>query len=147
MFNINFLVHLHDDTNTVVFMFCTSIAPALSYTSPCSYFVSHCGQWETHDKILSNQLLQQRKFLYGCNTKTYADTTLTKNVLNEICKDTIVFFNEDKTPALEVLKVDLTKVKGTKYPDCYGCPTHCVDYRNHTWFGPRFHKENKARPS
>jgi hypothetical protein len=68
-------------------------------------------------------------------------------VLNEICKDTIVFFNEDKTPALEVLKVDLTKVKGTKYPDCYGCPTHCVDYRNHTWFGPRFHKENKARPS
>ena len=23
--------------------------------------------------------------------------------------------------------------------------THCVDYRNDTWRGPRFHKENKAR--
>ena len=47
-------------------------------------------------------------------------------MLNEICKDTMALFNEDKTPALKVLKVDLTKVNGTKCADCYGCPTHDV---------------------
>ncbi len=77
--------------------------------------------------------------------KNASDTTLTKNVLNEIRKDTIPLFNEDKTPALKVLKVDLTKVKGTKCADCCSCPTHCVDYRNNTWRGPRFHKEIKTR--
>ena len=36
--------------------------------------------------------------------KNVSDTTLTKNVLNEIRKDTITLFNEDKTPDLKVLK-------------------------------------------
>jgi hypothetical protein len=62
--------------------------------------------------------------------KNASDTTLTKNVLSEIRKDTITLFNEDNTPDLKVLKVDLTKVKGTKCADCCGCPTHCVDHRN-----------------
>ncbi len=43
------------------------------------------------------------------------------------------------------LKVDLTKVKGTKWVECCGRPTHFVDYWNNTWHGPRFHKENKTR--
>jgi hypothetical protein len=81
---------------------------------------------------------------FKIHEKNVSVTTLTKNVLNEIRKDTIAFFNEDKTPVLKVLKVDLTKVKGTKCTDCCGCPTHCVDYRNNTWCGPRFHKENKT---
>ena len=66
----------------------------------------------------------------GGDTTDVSDTTLTKNVFNEIRKDTSTFFNEDKTPVLKVLKVDLTKVKGTKCGDCYGCPTHSVDYHN-----------------
>ncbi len=32
--------------------------------------------------------------------KNAFDTTVTKNVFNEIRKDTIALFNEDKTPAL-----------------------------------------------
>ena len=45
--------------------------------------------------------------------KNAAESTLTKTVLNEIRKEIIALFNEDKAPTLKVLKMDLSKVKGT----------------------------------
>ncbi len=76
--------------------------------------------------------------------KNTSESTLTKTVLNEIRKETIAFFNEDKGPTLKVLKMDLSKVKGTKCADCCGCQIHCVDYHTNTWRGPRFHKDSKT---
>jgi hypothetical protein len=75
--------------------------------------------------------------------KNVAESMLTKTVLKEIRKETMVLFNEDKTPTLKVLKMDLSKVKGTKCDDCCGCQIHCVDYHT-TWCGPRFHKHTKT---
>ncbi len=56
----------------------------------------------------------------------------------------LALFNEDKTPTLKVLKMDLSKVKGTKCADCCGCQIHCVDYHTNTWRGPRFHKDTET---
>ncbi len=64
--------------------------------------------------------------------KNAAESTLTKTVFNEIRKETIALFNEDKSPTLKVLKMDLSKVKGTKCANCCGCQIHCVDYRTNT---------------
>jgi hypothetical protein len=49
--------------------------------------------------------------------KNTDESTFTKTVLNEICKETIALFNEDKAPTLKVLKMDLSKVKGIKCAD------------------------------
>jgi hypothetical protein len=76
--------------------------------------------------------------------KSTVESTITKTVLNEIRKETIAIFNEDKAPTLKVLTMDLSKVKGTKCADCCGCQIHCVDYRTNTWCGPRFHKDAKT---
>jgi hypothetical protein len=105
------------------------------------FLILEMAHFQSGDKLQKKIYRNTFKIL----EKNASDTTLTKNVLNVIRKDTIALFNEGKTPALKVLKVDLTKVKGTKCADCCGCPTHCVDYRNNTWCGPRFHKENKTR--
>ncbi len=75
------------------------------------FLILEMAHFQSDDKLQKKIYRNTFKIL----EKNASDTTLTKNVLNEIGKDTIALFNEDKTPVLKVLKVDLTKVKGTKW--------------------------------
>jgi hypothetical protein len=59
-----------------------------------------------NDSFQSDDKLQMKIYLntFKIFEKNSFDTTLTKNVLDEIRKDTITLFNEDKTPDLKVHK-------------------------------------------
>jgi hypothetical protein len=104
------------------------------------FLIVEMAHFQSGDKLRKKIYRNTFKIL----EKNSAESTLTKTVLNEIRKETITLFNEDKAPTLKVLKMDLSKVKGTKCADCYGCQLHCVDYRTNTWCGPRFHKDAKT---
>ena len=83
------------------------------------FLILKMTQFQSGDKL-------QKKVYNNRNTfkileKNVSDTTLGKNVINEIRKDTLC----SSTRTLKVLKVDLMKDKGTKCADYYGYPTHC----------------------
>jgi hypothetical protein len=79
--------------------------------------------------VLSDRSIQLGKAVFGLIKESLADFHLVSFLIDDVqFVRTLVLFNVDKTPDLKVLKVDLTKVKGTKCADCCGCPTHFVDY-------------------
>jgi hypothetical protein len=104
------------------------------------FLILEMAHFQSGDKLQKKIYRNTFKIL----EKNTAESTLTKTVLNEIRKETIALFNEDKAPTLKVLKMDLSKVKGTKCADCCGCQIHCVDYHTNTWSGPRFHEDAKT---
>jgi hypothetical protein len=104
------------------------------------FFIVEMAHFQSGDKLRKKIYRNTFKIL----EKNAAESTLTKTVLHEFRKETIALFNESKTPTLKVLKMDLSKVKGTKCAGCCGCQIHCVDYHTNTWHGPRFHKDAKT---
>ncbi len=92
------------------------------------FLIVEMAHFQSGDKLQKKIYRNTFKIL----EKNAAESTFTKTVLNEIRKETITLFNEDKTPILKVLKMDLSKVKGTKCADCCGCQIHYVDYHTNT---------------
>ncbi len=104
------------------------------------FLILEMAHFQSGDKLQKKIYRNTFKIL----EKNTAESTLTKTLFNEIRKETISLFNEDNAPTLKVLKMDLSKVKGTKCADYYGCQIHCVDCLTNTCRGPRFHKDTKT---
>jgi hypothetical protein len=104
------------------------------------FLILEMAHFQSEDKLQKKIYRNTFKIL----EKNTAESTLAKTVLNEIRKETIAFFNEDKAPTLKVLKMDLSKVKGIKCADCCCCQIHCVDYHTNTCHRPRFHKDSST---